>query len=83
MNINFHISSKTGKKVYGAAHYAYNIKVEGGIRCFEENRREEGRQQVMHALGEYMNQMERIEQKVDFIMQEQGVTFTPNIRIVK
>ncbi|WP_255283608.1 hypothetical protein [Priestia megaterium] len=41
MKSQFHASKRTEEKVYGATHIMHEIKQQGGIEGYSENRREE------------------------------------------
>ncbi|KKK39204.1 hypothetical protein WQ57_05430 [Mesobacillus campisalis] len=82
MKSNFHIS-KNDRKVGGTAHLLHKQKLAGGIHAFEESLREEGRQEIMNGLRPYYNQLERVEQKLDKMMEQQGLSFKPKMKRVK
>ncbi|OHR66984.1 hypothetical protein HMPREF3291_01020 [Bacillus sp. HMSC76G11] len=83
MESKYHISEKTGKKVGGTAHLLHKVGKSGCIDNFEEILREEGRQEMMDRLRPYYSQIERVEQKLDWMMEKQGINFSPNIRVVE
>ncbi|MEB4887650.1 hypothetical protein [Priestia megaterium] len=82
MNTNFYINEK-GKKVGGTAHLLHRQKLAGGIESFEECLREEGRQEVMNGLKGYYNQLQRVEQKLDKMIEHQGLNFRPKMKRIK
>jgi hypothetical protein len=82
MNTNFHISKK-GKKVGGTAHLLRKQKLAGGIHAFEENLKEIGRQEIKNELTIYYNQLDRVEQKLDKMLDDQGIIYSPKIKRVK
>lgn len=83
MGSKYHISEVTGKKVWGTAHLLYKVGKSGCIDKFEEGLREEGRQEMMDKLKPYYNQIERVEQKLDWMMEKQGMQFSPNMKVIK
>ncbi|WP_462411550.1 hypothetical protein [Neobacillus sp. Marseille-QA0830] len=82
MNTNFHINEK-GRKIGGTAHLLHKQKLTGGIHAYEEGLKEEGRQEVRTELRSYYNQLERVEQKLDQVLEQQGAHFNPKMKRVK
>lgn len=82
MKSQFHVSKRTGKKVYGAAHIMHEIKQQGGIDGYSENRREEGRSQVMKEFRSYFKEVEMLEQKLNYMMEQSNIKYIPNLYIV-